>query len=188
MSEFQVGDKVRRTATSSYNFTLDREYTVAVVLSDGFLRIAGDRGSVVRTHRSNYAPITKGNAVNDKINAYPTPYAAAPTGVMPTAAELRKRADAVEKAEQEAAAHVAEAQAREAEMQALAQRLSDDKSLALATSHFLNCAASLLQKGELVSPSEVLAKHRKALQPLAESYGLRIVLVGNKTTASLVLA
>lgn len=74
-----------------------------------------------------------------------------------------------------------------AEKTALNNRISYEVALANATIILLASLRSLLL-GEVpsVAPQAVLAKFRKELQPLAETYGVKIVCVGDKTTATLV--
>lgn len=91
-----------------------------------------------------------------------------------TADALQAQADAARAAEEKAAADV--------EFYA---RNQADTALASATLDLLaglRCA----RKGYVVESSATLAEHRKSLQPLAASYGYKIVLVGDKSRATLV--
>lgn len=73
--------------------------------------------------------------------------------------------------------------------EALAARIDADCKLAGATTALLHEVARLRLHGlEPVHGNVHLAKYRKELSALAESYGVRIVLVGDKTAAMLVLA
>ena len=80
------------------------------------------------------------------------------------------------------------AKAAHDDTEALKARIHDDIALAHATRTLLDGVQSLRLLGATVSAHQVLARFRKELAPLAESYGAKIVLVGDKTTATLVLA
>lgn len=72
---------------------------------------------------------------------------------------------------------------------ALVARIDADCKLAGATITLLNEVARLRVHGlEPLGGNVLLAQYRKELSALAESYGVRIVLVGDKTAAMLVLA
>jgi hypothetical protein len=118
------------------------------------------------------------NAVDSAKVPYGVPYA-------PAAAveRLKSAVAAVERAEAELAAEQAAA--------AVKARFDYDEDLATATLVLINGARALRSGG--VSPTgsssnRLLAKYRKELAPLAASYSVKIVLVGDKTTARLVLA
>lgn len=116
-----------------------------------------------------------------------------------TSAELYERAAAAEQAEEAAtlaraeaaeaeALRVAEAQAKADARAALVASLKRDADLAKATSSLIGAIGALL----LGQPSEdtlssLMAEFRTELQPLANVYGCKIVLVGNKTKATLVV-
>lgn len=72
--------------------------------------------------------------------------------------------------------------------EALASRFDHDRELAEAALNLINDSAHLRKFGKLLPERKTHASFRKELQPLAESYGVKIVLVGDKTTAMLVLA
>lgn len=92
------------------------------------------------------------------------------------AANLRAQADA------EDAAQVA----KEAK-DALLSRITYEDSLADATKLLLACVRKLATLGEGVGtmPMDDFVTFRKELTPLAESYGYKFVLVGDKTKAAL---
>lgn len=95
-------------------------------------------------------------------------------------ADLRKQ-------QAEAEAVAAKAAAEQAERAALTERLSFDRDLANATAILLD-SVKTLRLGKLgVGAQSALARFIKELQPLALSYGVRIVKVGDKSTATLVL-
>lgn len=71
---------------------------------------------------------------------------------------------------------------------ALVDRIDADCKLACATAALLNEVARLRVHGLEPQRSTQLVQYRKELSALAESYGVRIVLVGDKTAAMLVLA
>jgi hypothetical protein len=74
---------------------------------------------------------------------------------------------------------------------ALRDRFNRDHQLALATASLTTAARSLVLKDTLPQHSqapEFFATFRKELQPLAAEYGVKIVLIGDKTTATVVLA
>lgn len=66
--------------------------------------------------------------------------------------------------------------------------IESDYNLAGATQTLMTCIKSLVNGGSTTQDLEVLAKYRKELQPLAERHGFKIVLVGNKTKATVVQA
>lgn len=68
---------------------------------------------------------------------------------------------------------------------AVLQRIAEETLLAHATVTLLT-AISAMTKGEGVTQQFGLAKFRQQLQPLAQSYGYKIVLVGDKTRATIV--
>lgn len=72
--------------------------------------------------------------------------------------------------------------------EALADRIDADCKLAGATAALLHEVARLRVHGLEPQRSTQLAQYRNELSALAESYCVRIVLVGDKTTAMLVLA
>lgn len=73
---------------------------------------------------------------------------------------------------------------------ALKAQFDNDRDLAQATIDLI-FSARVLRTG-IVAPTSVreesLARFRKELAPLAESYGVKIVLTGDKTTATVVLS
>lgn len=73
---------------------------------------------------------------------------------------------------------------------ALKAQFDNDRDLAQATIDLI-FSARVLRTG-IVAPCSVreesLARFRKELAPLAESYGVKIVLTGDKSTATVVLA
>lgn len=71
---------------------------------------------------------------------------------------------------------------------ALVDRTDADCKLACATAALLHEVVRLRVHGLEPQRSTQLAQYRKELSALAESYGVRIVLVGDKTAAMLVLA
>lgn len=73
----------------------------------------------------------------------------------------------------------------EADKAAVLQRIAEETLLAHATVTLLT-EISAMTKGEGVTQQFGLAKFRQQLQPLAQSYGYKIVLVGDKTRATLV--
>ena len=104
------------------------------------------------------------------------------TGFCHTPAQIIARAH---KEIAEAEAEIAKA----AEIAALTSRIEQDLELALATSALLIGAKDLLLGNNTHGTSaRMFAKLRKELAPLAESYGVKIVLVGDKTSATLVKA
>lgn len=78
--------------------------------------------------------------------------------------------------------------AAKTEREALAARIDADCKLAGATTALLHEVVRLRVHGLEPQHSTQLAQYRKELSALAESYGVRIVLVGDKTAAMLVLA
>lgn len=95
-------------------------------------------------------------------------------------------ADLVAKAKKEAA-EKAEKDRIAAEKKAVADRLTHEKALAAATGILLSDIEYIFA-GAAASNREEYAKFRTELQPLAASYGVKIVLVGDKTKGTLVVA
>lgn len=102
----------------------------------------------------------------------------------PASKDTQEAVDAARAALAEAEAALADKTAREA----LVDRIDADCKLAGATTELLYEVGSLRVHGIAPRQSTRLAKYRKELAALAESYGVRIVLVGDKTAAILVLA
>lgn len=96
-------------------------------------------------------------------------------------------ADRIKQAEAELAAAV-QAKQEQDERDALVARFDNDRHLAEATISLISRARSLRLKSSCEGSSDGLARFRKELSPLAESYGVRIVLTGDKSTATVVLA
>ncbi len=72
---------------------------------------------------------------------------------------------------------------------ALADRFNYDQELAQATVSLIGEAKRLILDGQTsASANTSFAKFRKQLSPLAATYGVKIVLVGNKSTATVALA
>lgn len=91
------------------------------------------------------------------------------------------------KATQQAAADAVAALAAQEAKDALIARLNNDRALAVATQALIEAARDLVVYGQYTTTSaDSFAKFRKELQPLASSYGLKIVLVGNRSRATLV--
>lgn len=84
------------------------------------------------------------------------------------------------------AAEEAEA-AKAANDTALYERMNREAALAACTCNLIDEAYQLVRHGGAVAPNKRFATFRKELSPLAESWGVKIVLVGDKTTATLVL-
>lgn len=98
--------------------------------------------------------------------------------------DTQEAVDAARAALAAAEAALADKTARDA----LADRIDADCKLASATTALLNEVARQRVHGLEPQRSTQLAQYRKELSALAESYGVRIVLVGDKTAAMLVLA
>lgn len=108
-------------------------------------------------------------------------------GQQVTVEEMRALADRVE-AEQEAhAAADATAQADREEREAINAKLRAHTTLANATIVLLDVIRDLLvHRCHVPGHFSEIAAHRKALAGLAEFYGCKIVLVGDKTSATVV--
>ena len=102
----------------------------------------------------------------------------------PAPEDQQAAVDAARAALAAAEAALADKTAREA----LAARIDADCKLAGATAALLHYVERLRVHGLEPRQSTQLAQYRKELSALAESYGVRIVLVGDKTAAMLVLA
>jgi hypothetical protein len=98
---------------------------------------------------------------------------------------LAAAAEAEEKAAVEAALK-AERDAVAAAKLARQQQLQQQRELAVATHALLTAIVSLDSGADGVTERETFAQFRKELQPLAKVYGYKIVLVGNKSKATLV--
>lgn len=122
-----------------------------------------------RQYRRSYTPI-------EAVCAPPPAPAPAQYGYNASSHELFEAAEAATKYEEASAAN-----------QALHDRITAELGLCAATAVLLRNVRSLvLESAATVPASSELARFRKELQPLAETYGLRIVLVGDRTTATLV--
>lgn len=100
----------------------------------------------------------------------------------------KAQAEAQEAEARAALAAKAEADAQQAERDAIQARIREDQRLADATICLLQRLEDLrVFRTKIPTPALQLAKYRKQLQPLAESYGARIVLIGDKTQATVVL-
>ena len=111
----------------------------------------------------------------------------APHGAPYAPAAAVERLKAAVAALERAEAELAEEQAAAA----VKARFDYDEDLAVATLALIRDARALRTGGVSASgnsSSRLLAKYRKELAPLAASYSVKIVLVGDKTTARLVLA
>lgn len=89
-------------------------------------------------------------------------------------------------AEAEAKA-LTEKQAKEAEASAIKAHFDYDEKLANATSLLIRSARELVVSKVTSLANENFATFRKELAPLAAGYGVKIVLIGDKTRAVLVL-
>lgn len=112
---------------------------------------------------------------------YPTAKTApqAPRPYAPQAAILPSPEERIKQA-QEALAQAEQAKAQHDALKALAARLDYEEALASATCNLLHH----IRRSDF-SPSYQFAKFRKELNPLAETYGFKLVLVGDKTRATL---
>lgn len=81
---------------------------------------------------------------------------------------------------QEALAQAEQAKAQEDARKAVEARLDYEQALATATHELLQAIRN--RAGAI---STTFAKFRKELNPLAETYGFKLVLVGDKTRAAL---
>lgn len=205
MHKFRAGDIVERTLHSSAYFTVGQRYEVIAVRPSGLLRIRGDNGKDITTDAGFYRhvgashtvqPATEGeNTMNEtkvRHNPFdvPAPWAPSQPGIPkappPTAAEHRKIADAIDAHDAKLAEEQAAADAAMAERRALGERIQYEIALAEATSQLLAFIRSLLLSEVCVDSSTVFATFRKELQPLASTYGVKIVLIGQKDRATLV--
>lgn len=176
MVKFKAGDKVVRLRFYNAKYSAGKVYTIHSVTGVHSLRIQGDNGDWANCHPDNWAHHESN--LEGEINmtqAYP------PVGFEPKpvpnskAAYYEELATQHRKIEEDAAIS-----------QALRDRIDSDRALASATSILLNGIEAVLLRGLNASNETVWAERRKELQPLAESYGCRIVLVGDKTKATLV--
>lgn len=81
---------------------------------------------------------------------------------------------------QEALAQAEQAKAQHDALKALAARLDYEEALARTTLNLLR----YIRRSDF-APDYEFAKFRKELNPLAETYGFKLVLVGDKTRATL---
>lgn len=81
---------------------------------------------------------------------------------------------------QEALAQAEQAKAQHDALKALAARLDYEEALARTTLNLLR----YIRRSDF-APDYEFAKFRKELNPLAETYGFKLVLVGDKTRAAL---
>ena len=85
----------------------------------------------------------------------------------------------------EAAEVAAIGEAKAAELKAFNERIDYERDLAEATALLVVSIRRLRTAGEC-SAYPTFARFRKELSPLAETYGVKIVLVGDKSKATLV--
>ena len=182
----RAGDRIRRGLHGSPRFTLGRVYEVKWVNADRSLSVVDDNGTNTRTHANLYYPATEGEPTMYP-QAHKPRHAPSQMGQQVTVEEMRALADRVE-AEQEAhAAADATAQADREEREAINAKLRAHTTLANATIVLLDVIRDLLvQRCHVPGHFSEIATHRKALAGLAEFYGCKIVLVGDKTSATVV--
>lgn len=177
---YKPGDKVVRVSHPAPRFRLGQVYTVRdVVRWDGEqrLRVRGEDGHTVSSKPCLYEPFNEGATMN------PVDYPSTPVfnmNVAYTPDELRKFAEDREAAD-------AALKAEEAAKQAVHSQLTAHVELAKATLSLLAMVSDLFIGKQAVPLHRAdVAKYRKALAPLAESYGVEIVLLGDKTSATIV--
>lgn len=178
--KIKVGDLVQRNAClPTQRCPEGHTSKVLRVLADGRIVICDKDGRELRTDHNHYwthIPI-KENHMN------PDVYTVKLIKPMPGAIEgHRLTADQLEQAAHEARADEEAAAAK----QAISTRIDGEVALAKATLLLLSDVRTLCVHGMSTVPRTELAAFRKELQPLAETYGVRIVLIGDKSTATLV--
>lgn len=204
MKKFEVGQSVRLTTPSDY-LCVGNVYRVQdVAPSCGYIRIE-DRWHDIEKfepfepvrkapelHWSDLALIamTQTGRITPPFGEQLLPKLSATVkDAEKVAAAIKAEADAAAtRVVQEAAARAEATQklaAANAAKQAVRDRLAYQRGLAQATDSLLGRIGAVLDGGT-VSNYEAFAKFRKELQPLASTYGIKIVLVGDKTQATLV--
>lgn len=179
-NSIKVGDLVQRNAyLPTQRCPEGHTSKVLQVLADRRIVICDKDGRELRTNHNHYW--TRIPSKEDPMN--PDVYPVKPIKPMPGAIEgQRLTADELEQAAREARADE-EARAAKEKIEA---RINRDETLAMATVALLRQINYLLVDGGECSALHNLAEFRKELQPLAETYGVRIVLIGDKSTATLV--
>lgn len=198
---FKAGDYVVRMSHGTNRVKFGKVYQVVATTSGNDrprICFTAEGGHLLSSCPSLYRPATEGeiNMHPQASQCVPAPsYPAPPVApvYMPstqvTVEEMRALADRVEAEQQAHEAAALAAKADRDERLATNNAINEHKHLADATITLLGCIRRLLVEREAVpQPSEQLAKHRKALAGLAEVYGVKIVLVGDKTTATVVKA
>lgn len=115
----------------------------------------------------------------DTMSQIPMPAPQAPRPYAPQAAIGPSPEERIKQA-QEALAQAEHAKAQEDARKAVEARLDYEEHLARTTVDLLLA----VRRGDF-APSYTFAKFRKELNPLAETYGFKLVLVGDKTRATL---
>lgn len=176
-NSIKVGDLVQRNAyLPTQRCPEGHTSKVLQVLADRRIVICDKDGRELRTNHNHYwdhSPL-KENHMNPDIYTIKS---------RPCAIEgQRLSADQLEQAAREARAD----EEAEAAKQAISTRIDGEVALAKATILLLSDVRTLCVHGMSPVPRTELATFRKELQPLAETYGVRIVLIGDKSTATLV--
>lgn len=127
----------------------------------------------------SHEPTLKG----DIMSQIPMPAQQAPRPYAPQAAIGPSPEERIKQA-QEALAQAEQAKAQEDAQKALEARLNHEQALCSATAALLGAIRTFGHTPGQAT-SRVFAEFRKELTPLAESYGYKLVLVGDKTQATL---
>lgn len=178
--KIKVGDLVQRNLVlPTQRCPEGHTSKVLHVLGDRRIVICDKDGRELRTcqyHYWTHIPL-KENHMNLDIHTMKTikPGPGALEGQHLTADQLEQAASEA-RADEEA----------EAAKQAISTRIDGEVALAKATILLLSDVRTLCVHGMSPVPRTELATFRKELQPLAETYGVRIVLIGDKSTATLV--
>jgi len=200
MSRFRIGERVVRTHHQSSHFSPGKIYEVLGVDRDDYLTLISDKGRPARTcskfyeRKGGMPPITEDDITQNPSTApfeKDTFMSFAHIALRGEAASSAAEAARVSptKAVESAKAVLAQAEAALAVKEAsdaFQARIQYDIDLAASTSELLLQIRSDAGGWPSTVHSPAFSKFRKELQPLANAYGFKIVLVGDKTTATLV--
>lgn len=154
--------------------------TSQIMLQHGAGRAAVDMHlHKLQTQPARFIDPTTQPTKGDIMSQIPMPAPQAPRPYAPQAAIGPSPEERIKQA-QEALAQAEQAKAQEDARKALEARLDYEQGLAYATGEMLQAIRN--RSGAI---STTFAKFRKELNPLAETYGFKLVLVGDKTRAAL---
>lgn len=158
--------------------------TSEIMLKHGAGRAAVDMHLYkLQTQPARFIDPTPQPTKGDIMSQIPLPAPQAPRPYAPQASIGPSPEERIKQA-QEALAQAEQAKAQEDAQKALEARLDHEEALCSATAALLGAIRTFGHTPGQAT-SRVFAEFRKELTPLAESYGYKLVLVGDKTQATL---